>query len=208
MTLPIDFFLDIHNSIKTRFGTVEDGRINKGRLESIAERPFLELHGQKIHRTVFEQAAVLMEGIIRGHPFTDGNKRTALAATYAFLSHEGYQMVIPLNILRYVVNIANNDSRDEESVDKLIKKIANWLEKRTATSQKEYDGMFKRYLYVPGMVFAVLTKSKIGLPIASLMFDYWMCTRHHPEYRKDLDKTVEWLLDLTKRSRESVSKQK
>lgn len=36
------------------------------------------------------QAATLLWGIVRNHPFRDGNKRTALIATVAFLDVNGY----------------------------------------------------------------------------------------------------------------------
>jgi len=35
---------------------------------------------------------VLMESLIRDHPFVDGNKRTALAATGIFLELNGYTL--------------------------------------------------------------------------------------------------------------------
>lgn len=200
MTLSLDFLLDIHKEIKKRFGTIENGRTDEGCLMSIAERPFLEIRGQRVYKTVFEQAAVLMEGIIRGHPFTDGNKRTAFAVTHTFLSDRGYHMIIPPNIIRYMVSIASNESRDEESVNKLIKKIADWLEKRTATNQKEFSKVFTRYLYLPGIVYIGLVKSKIGIPIAMLVFSYWMCTKTHPEYAKGVNETVKWFTDLMKQS--------
>lgn len=41
-----------------------------------AERPFLTLFGQEQYPGPFLKAAVLAESMIRGHPFTDGNKRT------------------------------------------------------------------------------------------------------------------------------------
>ena len=38
-----------------------------------------------LHETVFEMAAAYLYGICRNHPFVDGNKRTAVAASLTFL---------------------------------------------------------------------------------------------------------------------------
>lgn len=50
-----------------------------------AERPFLVLFGQEQYPCAFLKAAVLTERIIRGHPFTDGNKRTGYLAGITLL---------------------------------------------------------------------------------------------------------------------------
>jgi len=38
-----------------------------------------------LHETVFEMAAAYLYGICRNHPFVDGNKRAAVAASLTFL---------------------------------------------------------------------------------------------------------------------------
>jgi death-on-curing protein len=42
---------------------------------------------------IVELAAVLASGLIRNHPFVDGNKRTALVAMVAFLDLNGLELV-------------------------------------------------------------------------------------------------------------------
>ena len=39
-----------------------------------------------------EEAAALWESLAQNHPFIDGNKRTAFAATYTFLAINGAQL--------------------------------------------------------------------------------------------------------------------
>ena len=39
--------------------------------------------------TLIEEAAALWESLSQNHPFVDGNKRTAFAATYVFLAING-----------------------------------------------------------------------------------------------------------------------
>ncbi len=54
-------------------------------LEYAVELPFLTLFGQERYPGNFLKAAVIMERIIRGHPFTDGNKRTGYLAGITML---------------------------------------------------------------------------------------------------------------------------
>ena len=61
-------------------------------LRSLAERPKASFGGQKQFPTIFLKAAAYMEGIATYHVFVDGNKRTALTATYVFLGSNGYHV--------------------------------------------------------------------------------------------------------------------
>ncbi|MEV4900381.1 type II toxin-antitoxin system death-on-curing family toxin [Citricoccus sp. NPDC055426] len=45
------------------------------------------------HLTVAEKAGVLMHGILRNHPFADGNKRTAWISVQVFLELNGARIV-------------------------------------------------------------------------------------------------------------------
>ncbi len=45
--------------------------------------------------TVFDLAAAYAFGIIRNHPFLDGNKRTGLLAAYVFLYLNGWELAAP-----------------------------------------------------------------------------------------------------------------
>jgi death-on-curing family protein len=44
------------------------------------------------YRDVIEQAAALLESLSQNHPFIDGNKRTSIAVTAAFLHVNGYRL--------------------------------------------------------------------------------------------------------------------
>jgi death-on-curing protein len=41
---------------------------------------------------LIEEAAALWESLAQNHPFIDGNKRTAFAATYTFLAINGFRL--------------------------------------------------------------------------------------------------------------------
>lgn len=49
--------------------------------------------GAFLHETLFEMAAALLYGICRKHPFLDGNKRTAVAASLTFLEMNGIEII-------------------------------------------------------------------------------------------------------------------
>lgn len=42
---------------------------------------------------IFDRAAFFLRGIAQDHPFTDGNKRTGLVVTWAFLMVNGFEVV-------------------------------------------------------------------------------------------------------------------
>lgn len=61
-----------------------------GLLSSALARPKNQAHyGEP---SVFDLAAAYAYGIIRNHPFVDGNKRTGFLASYVFLHINGWQL--------------------------------------------------------------------------------------------------------------------
>lgn len=62
-----------------------------GLLDGAVMRPQSSAFGEDAFPTLHEKAAALLHGLARNHPFLDGNKRTAWAATYAFLLINGQQ---------------------------------------------------------------------------------------------------------------------
>src|SRR6185437_12003492 len=67
------------------------GLRDPGLLESALDRPRNRL-AYEPGSTIFELAAGLCVGITKNHPFIDGNKRTALLATRAFLYLNGREL--------------------------------------------------------------------------------------------------------------------
>jgi death-on-curing protein len=67
-----------------------EGFRDKGLLESALQLPINKLAcGEP---DVFDLASAYAYGIARNHPFVDGNKRTALVVSRAFLIVNGYQI--------------------------------------------------------------------------------------------------------------------
>ena len=66
---------------------------DEGLLDSALARPRqLLAYGDP---DIFELATAYAFGIVRNHPFVDGNKRTGFMAAYVFLRLHGYRLVAP-----------------------------------------------------------------------------------------------------------------
>lgn len=79
--------LAIHADQIERYGGA-DGVRDRGLLEAALYRPQTGYYADLI-----EEAAALWESLAQNHPFLDGNKRTAFAATYTFLAINGGRIV-------------------------------------------------------------------------------------------------------------------
>lgn len=79
--------LAIHNASLAHFGGAAGIR-DENLLESALARP-RNLWGYNPDASLFELAASLGFGLIRNHPFVDGNKRAGLLAMNAFLRLNG-----------------------------------------------------------------------------------------------------------------------
>lgn len=75
-----------------RFGGLEGIR-EESLLESALHRPqHLFAYGTP---SLFEMAAAYAVGIVKNHPFLDGNKRAGFMAAYIFLGANGYWLEAP-----------------------------------------------------------------------------------------------------------------
>ena len=80
----------IHDEAIYEFGGLA-GLRDAGLLESALDRP-RNLLTYKPRSSIFELAAALCVGLAKNHPFNDGNKRTALLTTRAFLYLNGQEL--------------------------------------------------------------------------------------------------------------------
>jgi death on curing protein len=78
--------LAFHDDQIERYGGAQDVR-DYGLLESALYRPQTGYYADLI-----EEAAAMWESLAQNHPFVDGNKRTAFAATYTFLAINGIRL--------------------------------------------------------------------------------------------------------------------
>lgn len=77
--------LMLHTALIAEFGG-SDGIRDEGLLESAINAPFQIFDGTELYPTVLEKAVRLGYGLIRNHPFFDGNKRIGTHAMLVFLA--------------------------------------------------------------------------------------------------------------------------
>ena len=84
-------YLDLEEILRLHFQVIEDfkgshGVRDEGRLKSVVNSPKLIVFGEEQYSSLYEKAAVYLRNIIGDHPFSDGNKRTAITVCGIFLS--------------------------------------------------------------------------------------------------------------------------
>jgi len=89
--LTVSDVLAMHMVVIKRYGGT-DGIRDMGALESAVARP-----QSGYYKDVIESAAALLESLAINHPFLDGNKRVAFAATDTFLRINGFRFTSDSN---------------------------------------------------------------------------------------------------------------
>lgn len=79
---------EIHEILIAETGGLP-GLRDAGLLHAAVARPFATFDGRPLYATDLERAAALFQSLLTNHPFIDGGKRTALAATLYFLERCG-----------------------------------------------------------------------------------------------------------------------
>ncbi len=77
-----------HAELIRRFGG-SHGLRDEGVLDASMNRPFATFGGQDLFPGPIDKAAAIMHGIITGHPFIDGNKRTGYVLARLLLQESG-----------------------------------------------------------------------------------------------------------------------
>ena len=90
--LTFEEVLAFHALAIERFGGL-DGLRDEGLLRSALDRPRNLFHYE--HAPLHVLAAAYAEGIVKNHPFADGNKRTGLTCLGIFLERNAYDLVAP-----------------------------------------------------------------------------------------------------------------
>ena len=112
--IPKHIVLAIHEDQLKRNGGMPGVR-DEGLLDSALAQPFASFGGQDLYPSVHEKAARYGYGVIKNHPFDDGNKRTGTALIIAFLHGNGVKF-------NTVIAVANGTM----SYDELVA----WIEKQ------------------------------------------------------------------------------
>jgi len=89
--LSVDDVIAIHARVVAEFGG-DGGLRSRGLLESAFAMPRSMFSGKHLHGELSEMAAAYHYHLCSNHPFVDGNKRVALAASEVFLVANGYEL--------------------------------------------------------------------------------------------------------------------
>ncbi len=117
--VPKDFVLALHEDLLAEYGGAPGIR-DEALLESALARPH-HLFAYE-NPDIFTLAAAYISGLVRNHPFIDGNKRTAFMIGYAFLSRNGKELTAPeAEATAIVLDLASKKIKEEE--------LAVWLRK-------------------------------------------------------------------------------
>src|SRR5690606_7882112 len=102
-----------HSKIIKKYGGLR-GLRNQGLLISAIESPKMQFSGNELYPDVYSKAACYLYGIVKNHPFIDGNKRTGSFVSYLFLKKHGVKK-IPLDTFEeLVVRLADGKVEREE----------------------------------------------------------------------------------------------
>jgi death on curing protein len=107
--------LAIHDDQIERYGG-SGGVRDLGLLEAALYRPQTGYYADLI-----EETAALWESLAQNHPFIDGNKRTAFAATYTFLAINGLRITADAEAAYAFI------ARLYETNEFTFEKLAAWL---------------------------------------------------------------------------------
>ena len=121
--LTLEQILQLHALVLVKDGGAGGVR-DIGRLEAVVSAQHQVVFGEELYATVFTKAAALMRGIIGDHPFTDGNKRTAMLAGLTLLEVNGYNFTAQRGELEDFAVRVVTDHLD-------IDAIADWLKRHS-----------------------------------------------------------------------------
>jgi death on curing protein len=117
--LTLEEILGFHEVLIARFGGTLGVR-DQGALESAIARPQSGYYSDTI-----EEAAALWESLSQNHPFLDGNKRTAVAATAVFLRINGYRLLFTdVDAYQWLIGRYNTGTLKKITIEEWLRKHA------------------------------------------------------------------------------------
>jgi len=116
--------LAYHESLLERFGGLSGIR-DESLLDSALNRPkHLFAYGKP---SIFQMAASYAHGIVKNHPFLDGNKRAGFIAAALFIETNGYRFQAPEEeAVLETLSLAASETSEEA--------YATWLERTSVPS--------------------------------------------------------------------------
>ena len=114
---------ELHIQLENAF-VLSSGVRNENLLASAVNTPFQTFMGNDLYPSIYDKAAQLCYGIANNHPFTDGNKRTALHSMYVYLIINGFDITaLQQEVENMIIDIASGNMTNVE--------LAQWLRENT-----------------------------------------------------------------------------
>ena len=114
---------ELHKQLENAF-ILSSGVRDENLLASALNTPFQTFMGNDLYPSIYDKAAQLCYGIANNHPFTDGNKRTALHSMYVYLIINGFDiMATQQDVENMIIDIASGNMTNTE--------LVQWLQKNT-----------------------------------------------------------------------------
>ena len=114
---------ELHAQLENTF-VLTPGVRDRNLLASAVNTPFQTFMGNDLYPSIYDKAAQLCYGIANNHPFTDGNKRTALHSMYVYLIINGYDInATQQDVENLIINVAAGRMNNSE--------LSEWLQNNT-----------------------------------------------------------------------------
>ena len=119
---------ELHNQLEEAF-ILSSGVRDENLLASAVNTPFQTFMGNDLYPSIYNKAAQLCYGIVKNHPFTDGNKRTALHSMYVYLIINGFDITASQQeVENLIINVAAGNMTNVE--------LTQWLRENTIQLDK------------------------------------------------------------------------
>lgn len=126
--LTVQDIYELHRELEDAF-VLSSGVRDENLLASAVNTPFQTFMGNDLYPSIFDKAAQLCYGIANNHPFTDGNKRTALHSMYVYLIINGFDITASQQgVENLIINVAAGNMTNTE--------LAEWLRENTIKLDK------------------------------------------------------------------------
>ena len=114
---------ELHTQLENAF-VLSSGVRDENLLASAVNTPFQTFMGNDLYPSIYDKAAQLCYGLANNHPFTDGNKRTALHSMYVYLIINGFDITATQqDVENMIIDVAAGNMTNVE--------LAQWLRENT-----------------------------------------------------------------------------
>ncbi len=122
--LNVERVVQLHDRALDELGGGKSGILDTWRIEAAVARMSSGAGEDEFFPSLHDKCAALLQSLIQGHAFVDGNKRTAILAANALLELNGRRLSYePEDVVQFAVGVAIHD------ID--FAGIVEWLEEHS-----------------------------------------------------------------------------